>query len=410
MCGYAFLGAKIRWGKVKRTTAAQLTRTLDTVDATAIVKKIEDERFNGRHGYPPKVMWRAYLASFILGLPSTNTLIRRLEEDRGLRRTCGFGKTLPHRTTFNRFQDRLSRHQDLVDNCLADLAAQFREILPELGEKIAVDSTTVRSHSHPTRKSKVTGEVSDLDASWTAKPSARRKSEKDWSFGYKFHLVTDATHGIPLYGYTTTASRNDSPELPKMLDGAREKLAWLNPGYVMADRGYDSEKNHKAVLDRGAVLIAPTRKPSGDRLHEGIYTVEGVPTCLGMVEMEYQRSDPEKGHLYRCRRQKCHLLTRKGRRYCNQDFWVEPRPDKLRLFGPIRKDSALWKSLYRLRQSVERIFKSMKESRRLERHCLRGLRKISLHAAMSVLGFAVTYLVNLLAKEPAPGWMVRKVA
>ena len=52
----------------------------------------------------------------------------------------------------------------------------------------------------------------------------------------------------------------------------------------------------------------------------------------------------------------------------------------------------------------------MKESRRLERHFIRGLRKISLHAAMSDVGFAATFLVNLLAGEARPRWMVRKVA
>ena len=96
-------------------------------------------------------------------------------------------------------------------------------------------------------------------------------------------------------------------------------------------------------------------------------------------------------------------------RCCNQEFWVN-RSDNLRLFGPVRKDSAEWKDLYALRQAIERTFKSMKESRRLERHCLRGLRKVSLHAAMSILGYAATCLVNLLAKEPRPHWMVRKVA
>ena len=174
---------------------------------------------------------------------------------------------------------------------------------------MAVDSTTVRSHSNPKRKNRLTGQVSDPEASWTAKTSAHGKNAKEWAWGYKFHLVADATYGIPLFGYTTTASRNDSPELPRLLDEANETLPWLTPKFVMADRGYDSRANHKAVSERGGVLIAPTRRnPRG--LYEGIYTEKGVPTCIGMVEMEYVRSDPQKGHLYRCRREACHLKTR----------------------------------------------------------------------------------------------------
>ncbi len=82
----------------------------------------------------------------------------------------------------------------------------------------------------------------------------------------------------------------------------------------------------------------------------------------------------------------------------------------MRRFGPPRQGSSEWKNLYRLRQAVERVFKSMKESRRLERRFVRGLRKIGLHTAMSALGFAATFLVNVLAEEPRPRWMVRKVA
>ena len=85
-------------------------------------------------------------------------------------------------------------------------------------------------------------------------------------------------------------------------------------------------------------------------------------------------------------------------------------PADRRLFGSMSEGSRRWKALYRRRQSVERVFKSLKESRRLERHFIRGLRRVALHVAMSVLSFAVTYLVNLLAGDIRPRWMVRKVA
>ena len=140
-----------------------------------------------------------------------------------------------------------------------------------------------------------------------------------------------------------------------------------------------------------------------------VYTAEGVPTCLGMVPMEYVRSDPRRGHLYRCRSEGCRLRDRKGVKYCADELW-ENRTDNPRLFGPLRQNSAAWKALYRLRQAVERVFKSMKESRRLEDHFIRGLRRIALHAVMSTLGFQATFFVNLLAGESRPRWMVRKVA
>ena len=50
----------------------------------------------------------------------------------------------------------------------------------------------------------------------------------------------------------------------------------------------------------------------------------------------------------------------------------------------------------------------MKESRRLERHCVRGLRQITLHAVMSALAFQATVLVRLWAGEAeCGGWSGR---
>ena len=83
--------------------------------------------------------------------------------------------------------------------------------------------------------------------------------------------------------------------------------------------------------------------------------------------MDYLGSGPVKGDLYRCCKQRCHLSGRKGRVYCNQAVW-ENRNDNLRRFGPIPRKSQAWKDLYGMPQSVERVFKSMKQSLRLEGH------------------------------------------
>ena len=45
--------------------------------------------------------------------------------------------------------------------------------------------------------------------------------------------------------------------------------------------------------------------------------------------------------------------------------------------------------------SIERIFRSLKHSRGLEGHCVRGMRKITLHATLSVLTFQATTMARL---------------
>jgi hypothetical protein len=105
---------------------------------------------------------------------------------------------LPSRSTFNRFVTRLSKHQDLVEECLSQVTTRLQELLPDFGENMAVDSTIVRSHSNLNKKV-----VSDPEASWTAKTGSNGK--KQWFWGYKLHLAVDADYELPLAMTVTTA-------------------------------------------------------------------------------------------------------------------------------------------------------------------------------------------------------------
>ena len=362
-------------------------------------------RFNGRHGYPIRSLWRAYVASFYLNLDSVNALIRRLQADKDLRKLCGFDRTLPHRTTFNRFIGRLSRHPELVEESFDGLTEWLRLLLPDLGEYVAIDSTTVRVHANPNRKHKV-----DPEAGWTKKNSARAKEGgKEWHYGYKLHLVVDAVHGLPLAMKVTPANVNDSPELPPVMDKARQVFPWFQPKATMADRGYDAMSNYAYLHDQGSVPVILNRRNPRNALHDDIFTTQGVPTCVGAVPMRYVRTDEATGHrLYEC--VGCHLAKRTGVRYCDDSLWVDPGRN-LRLFGVLRRDSPEWKEFYAKRQAVERTFKSLKQSRRLERHYVRGLRQVRLHCYMAVLVYQVTALVTLLGGEAEFfRWMVAKVA
>ena len=132
---------------------------------------------------------------------------------------------------------------------------------------------------------------------------------------------------------------------------------------------------------------------------------------MGQLTMEYVQSDPEKGHLYRCPPGGCSLSNRRGVRHCQDMVWEGPLAKPTRLFGLVRRGSSEWKRLYGLRQAVERVFKSLKQSRRLEAHCLRGLLQIGLHATMSVLMFQATALNNIHSgRAKLVRWMVPRVA
>ena len=123
-------------------TGATLSETLDSIDATPLLFRLRLYCLTGRPGHSLRALRRAYAASFLLNLPHTNALIRQIKADPALRRLCGFGDVLPHRTTFNRFIRRLSRHADLVEAALAGLTDRLKALLPDLGETVAVAATS----------------------------------------------------------------------------------------------------------------------------------------------------------------------------------------------------------------------------------------------------------------------------
>ena len=67
--------------------------------------------------------------------------------------------------------------------------------------------------------------------------------------------------------------------------------------------------------------------------------------------------------------------------------------------GVLPRSGRLWKHLYKKRMSIERVFRSLKHSRGLEKHCARGMKKILLQATMSVLTFQGTALARLRAGD-----------
>ena len=226
-------------------------------------------------------------------------------------------------------------------------------------------------------------------------------------------MVADANYGVPLAQVVTPGNRNDSPMLPSVFEKAEELYDWWEPKVAIADRGYDAAANHEWLDARGAVPIIHIRKPSNTKYHSGVYSETGVPTCLGGVPMEYVETDEATGkRLYICQEGGCHLKqSRKGGViYCDDEVWEDPS-EHLRELGKVQRNTPEWNGYYRKRQAIERVFKSMKQSRRLERHCVRGLNQLTLHTLMSTLTFQATALARVKAgEEKWMRWMQPKVA
>lgn len=372
-----------------------LQAALDEIEALPAVQdfleSVAESRRNTRPGYPPSCMFRAFCTKYLLGERFTVGLIGRLRASPRLREICGLN-SIPSEATFSRFFAKLTA---LSDTVLAQMVEKLRKLLPGLGQDVAVDSTDIEAFANPNRTT-----PRDPDAAWgyrTTKARSGSKKKAEPFFGYKSHAMNDSVYGVPLVHTVLPANQNDSPELPRLVEKAQATFGWLAPGHLLADRGYDSQANHKFLVRQGIVPIIHVRKPTADDgLHDGLIDRNGFPVCGdGQAKMDYIRTEAG-NHLFRCPPEGC---TLKAKRYCdNSDFWVDPQ-DNLRAVGVVARASPEWKKLYAHRQSIERMFGSMKRSRLLNRHQYMARRKIETHINLSVLTYLATMLARVLAGD-----------
>ena len=160
---------------------------------------------------------------------------------------------------------------------------------------------------------------------------------------------------------------------------------------------YDSLPNHRLLLQKGITPVLHIRKPTAE---DGVYNKDGFPVCLGTEAMVYAGTDPETGHhLFRCRAEGCPLQEKNnGMHHCDGELRVDPEENP-RVLGPLPRFTKTWKDLYKQRMSIERTFRSLKHSRGLEQHCVRGMKGILLLAAMTVLTYQATVMASLKAKD-----------
>ena len=169
--------------------------------------------------------------------------------------------------------------------------------------------------------------------------SGQKESKDELYFGYKVNVITDANHGLPMFGVTRPANASDVVVMVQDLDDCLALYETLGPQYFLGDKGYDSLENIKHLVSLRLIPVVAVRLPekdeeTGKRLYDGIYDKDGRPTCLGGKSMEYIETDPEKGHLFRCPAEGCHL---KGKihftRYCDDQHYEKPEGRLLRIVG-----------------------------------------------------------------------------
>ena len=337
----------------------------------------------------------------------TSLVVRRLDNESSLRKVCWFSdhERLPSLSTFLRVRRDMETTESIMDSRIEEATNRIREFLPNLGEEIAVDATTIRSNSNGNRDP-----VSDPEAAWGIGNKAGAKSGKNYIYGYRPITAVDANYDLPVHSEVGPANMSEkSAFIPFM-----EKLLalGLKPKIVTADRGFDSEDNSEWLQERGIApvihKIAPKSKKHARDWYKWGFSPDGSPLCGCGIARPYLRTDPDTGErVYGPSPKGCQNLLKPNRPalgdtgICREEVRIDPTLD-VRLFGgDIRRGSPEWNAAYKKRWSVERVYSRWKGPGRINDHHLRGLSGIRLLTQLHTLSLLSRKLAELEAEAKA---------
>ncbi|MGG3434731.1 transposase [Heyndrickxia coagulans] len=385
----------------------RLRLVLDYMPDEAFMQSLEKKRGKGRNDYPVRAMWNSILAGIVFQHESIEKLRRELSRNGQLREMCGFEGQVPTSYAYTRFLKSLIRDEEMMDKMFETLVEQLLERLPDFGKRLAIDSKAISSFSKHPNKHETKDGRRDLDANHSQKVySGVTKEGNPWQkvvkwFGYKLHLVVDATYELPVTFKVTKASESDITEGHKLLEQMEEKQPkLLKTAETMAgDRGYDDTKLITKLWD--TYKIKPIidirnmwKDPDKTRLLPGkenvVYNYKGTVSCV-CPETGKQREMCNGG--FEKDRQKLKKLcpakqmgvTCEGKAQCPvaQGLRISLSEDR-RIFTPIDRSSYKWKKEYNRRTAVERVNSRLDTSFGFELHTIRGMAKMKLRCGLAL--------------------------
>jgi len=191
----------------------------------------------GNPGYGRLKALRVLVYARLKGLENDTRIVEHLKKHRYAAKTLGL-HSVPDRTTVGRWW---RRYLELLEKTFARISEMLQLIAPTT--LLIADSTPLE-------------DLYDLEARWgyTSEGPFR---------GFKLHAVVNQL-GLPLKAVVTPGNRYDSPLLPDLLED-------LEADYGLADAGYDSKRNIKAVEAMGAepVIASNPRRGKRRRIRHG---------------------------------------------------------------------------------------------------------------------------------------------
>lgn len=308
---------------VSRRRDVELASILDSPEIAQFIEQLENARWTGRPGYPIRSLLGVALVKSIYSISTWSRTVALVHEHEGIQRALG---DVPSVYAAYRFAGKLTKHQDLLDDCISRVLDRLKAKHPGMGENISIDASDLPAYSSVASYTSVHGDIrepgqySDMDASWGYRtPVASRKSK--WFYGHKVHMAVCSLTGLPLAWDIKTASEKEMHHAIPVLDIAIRRQFPIQT--VALDKGYDVRDVYEGCLIRGTLPVIPKRNLKG---------TNGV---------------------------------------------------RLSRFLP--RDTDRWKTLYKGRGSVERAFSQLKGEWAMLPLKIRGLAKVALHIDLTIL-------------------------
>jgi transposase len=192
----------------------------------------------GNPGYGRLRALRVLVYARLKGLENDTRVIAHLKKHSDAARTLGLCK-VPNRITVGSWW---RGYLGLLEETFGKISGLLQLMSPTT--LLIVDSTPLV-------------DIYDMEAGWGH--TSRGKFR-----GFKLHTAVNQ-QGLPLRALVTPGNRYDSPFLPKLIED-------LEADYVLADAGYDSKTNNKAVkaIDAEPVIASNPRRGKRKKIKQKI--------------------------------------------------------------------------------------------------------------------------------------------
>jgi hypothetical protein len=342
----------------------RLAAVLDSPEVSALIADLEELRWTGRPGYPIRSMIGMALVKTLYAIPTWTRTVRLVAEHDGLQRVLG---CTPSEWACYRFTRTLRQHSDKLAACLDRVITAIAELLPELGQNVAIDGSDLPAFANGQRYLSKNGpereRYSDPDASWGHRSAVSTRKGGGF-YGYKVHAAVDTKYDLPLAWTVETASESEQNVALPVLDATIAR--GFDVRVAIADKGYDSDPFHQGCMDRGVSPVTSLRET--ERVKRG----EHKPPCCEHGEWTFSGADFNRRRTkWRCPTGICTPAS----------VWIKAD----RLHPLIARESKRSKALYASRGAVEREFGRLKHEWSLLPLRVRGLARVRLHADLTIL-------------------------